>query len=93
MQHIADHAGLSEITYFSSLIKIGFFKAQQESTIQITTHLHSFWQDKPCTHPLPLQSLKQLAAKTKSTKITKKCRVLEKAGQHLTNVKRAVGWC
>lgn len=87
MQHIAGHAGLSEITLF---LIFCFFKAQQESTIEITTHLHSYWQDNPPPTPSP-PVLQPLAAETKSTKFTKKMKVLQKPGQHLTNLKRAAG--
>lgn len=87
MQHIAGHAGLSEITLF---LIFCFFKAQQESTIEITTHLHSYWQDNPPPTPSP-PVLQPLAAETKSTKFTKKMKVLQKPGQHLKNLKRASG--
>lgn len=79
MQHIAGHAGLSDITcfFFYFLRKICFFKAQQESTVQITTHLHSAWQENPSPTPsLPVLE-EPLAAKTKNTKFTKKIGVTE----------------
>lgn len=94
MQHIAGHAGLSDITlfvFFYFLLMICFFKAQQESTVQITTHLHLAWQENP-PPTLSLPVIEPVAAKTKNTKFTKKIKVLQKPEQHLTDLKRAAGW-